>query len=114
MANRYGTREVLLTGRGGIYQKILDKRNVGFIQHYSTPELLFPETEEIANLNVLSHIWKEGDRFWKLSAQHYEGKAHLWWIIAWFNQTPTEGHLNIGDIVYVPLPLVRILDYLGV
>ena len=114
MITRYGARGVLLTGRGGIYKEIFDKRNIGFARHFSTPNLVYPEIEEIENLSVLGHIWKEGDRFWKLAAQHYDGKGHLWWIIAWFNQAPTEGHLNIGDVVNIPLPLNRILNYLDV
>ena len=114
MINRYGSRGMLITPRNGIYQEICDKRGIGFAKHFSTPNLSYPEIEEIQNLDVISHTWKEGDRLWKLAAKHYGGKGHLWWIIAWFNHAPTEGHLEIGEIVYVPLPLEKILSYLRV
>jgi hypothetical protein len=37
----------------------------------------------------------------------------MWWVIAWFNRMPTESHVELGEIVVVPLPLAKILDYLG-
>ena len=114
MITRYGARNILLTGAGTTYKDIIGRRNLRFVGHYSTPDMDFPSPQEIANLKTISHVWKEGDRLWKLAAQHYDGKAHLWWVIAWFNQTPTESHLKIGDIVYIPTPLRKVLNYLDV
>ena len=58
-------------------------------------------------------VWSEGDRYYKL-AQHFYGDSAHWWIIAWFNKKPTEGHINFGDLIYVPLPLERVISYYGV
>ena len=64
-------------------------------------------------LEMVGYIWKVGDRFHKLAEQHY-GDPTLWWIIAWFNRTPTEHHLRLGDNLQIPLPLERIIGILDV
>jgi len=114
MINRYSKRSVFRTSRLGMYRELMDARNVSGIRYYSTPDLDFPSVTEMGNLEILSHAWTDGDRLWKLAAQHYEGHSDLWWVIAWFNQTPTEGHIKVGDIIYIPLPLEKILNYLDV
>ena len=68
--------------------------------------------EEVASLNTLGHVWGMGDRFYKLAFEHY-GDSEKWWVIAWFNQTPTEFHVARGDIILIPFPLERVLKYLG-
>jgi len=35
----------------------------------------------------------------------------MWWVIAWYNQKPTEAHFNVGDVVYIPTPLANVLQY---
>jgi len=112
MISRYDTRIVFLNAREE-YEAKLEKRNTKFISQFKTANLTHPTVKEISNLNIINHIWKEGDRYWKLGAKYYN-RADLWWIIAWFNQMPTEGHVDIGDVVAIPLPLERILDYLEV
>ena len=34
----------------------------------------------------------------------YYGDAEYWWLIAWYNNKPTESHFKLGDVVYIPLP----------
>jgi nucleoid-associated protein YgaU len=48
-----------------------------------------------------------------LAHKHY-GDANLWWIIAWYNKKPTEAHVKMGDIITIPLPLDKVIRYLGV
>ena len=55
----------------------------------------------------------EGERLDSLAHKSY-GDASLWWVIAQFNQLPTEGHVKLGNILYVPLPLERILQYMDI
>ena len=58
------------------------------------------------------HIWNTGDRFSKLAAEHY-GDPTLWWVIAYFNKKPTDGHVKVGDQILIPedislvMPLVE-------
>tara|TARA_Y100000296_G_C5035208_1_gene186894 strand:+ start:247 stop:612 length:366 start_codon:yes stop_codon:yes gene_type:complete len=83
------------------------------IVHYATPELRHPTEGEISSLQNISHIWNRGDKYYKLAYEHY-GSGKYWWVIAWFNRRPTESHINIGDVIYVPMPFEKIMQYLGV
>jgi|ETNmetMinimDraft_21_1059911.scaffolds.fasta_scaffold619721_1 hypothetical protein len=86
---------------------------VKHIIHYETPVLRHPTEAEVAGLETTSIIWNRGDRFYKLAHEYY-GSGKYWWIIAWYNRAPTESHVNIGDLVYIPQPFERIMQYLGV
>ena len=50
----------------------------------STPKFNNVSSEDMKSLNVVDHIWKTGDRYYKLADQYYKDPS-LWWIIAWFN-----------------------------
>ncbi len=112
MASRYDNR---LIGRNDdeLYEDFFAKRNVEFIRQYRTGLLRHPTARDLADLETIGHIWKVGDRYFKL-AQKYYGNPQLWWVIAWFNQKPTEHHLKLGDGLRIPLPLERVLGLLDV
>ena len=107
MTSRYANRRI---GRNSLpqYKWILKDRDVSFIRQYFTGELHHPTSEELLELSPIGHIWKLGDRYYKLAYKYY-GDSTLWWVIAWFNQAPTDSDINIGDLVYVPTPLDKIL-----
>tara|TARA_Y100000034_G_C6678067_1_gene297961 strand:- start:311 stop:649 length:339 start_codon:yes stop_codon:yes gene_type:complete len=86
------------------------RRDVNMIAHYQTPNISFPTVEEIMDLTILSHMWTFGDRFYKLSDLYY-GDPNYWWIIAWFNQTPLETDIKLGDVLSIPLPLDELTSY---
>ena len=67
--------------------------------------------EQYANLQIAYHVWGEGDRYYKLAEKYY-GNPEDWWIIAKFNQKPTESHIKVGDIISVPTPLDLVLEYM--
>ena len=110
--SRFDDRE-MVNNSSETYEEQLDKRNVRTIKHYTTAVLDYPTDEEKRYLDVRSHVWKVGDRFYKLAAEFY-GNSEYWWVIAWYNRAPTEAHLNLGDVVYIPKPLETVLDYYGV
>jgi len=112
MTSRYDSRLIGLNG-SKIYRELFKKRNVGFIEHYTTPEMPYPTVDDLLDLSIISRPWQLGDRFYKLADQYYKDPA-LWWVIAWFNRTPTESHLEIGDVVDIPLPLERVLQLLDI
>lgn len=109
MPTRYDRRRVL-TNTNELYEKTLEDRNVNSIRYYSTPQMSYPSVEEIRNLTKVRHIWKTGDRYFKLAIEYYNA-AQYWWVIAMFNQKPTEADLSVGDLIYIPLPLQDILRY---
>jgi len=67
---------------------------------------------QILTLNLTSHIWKMGDRYYKLAHAYYND-PELWWVIARFNEKPTEAHLELGDVITIPLPIEKVLSFWG-
>lgn len=94
-----------------MYSKLFENRDVNGIKQYTTALLKYPEPAEMSTLTVISYTWKQGDHYWKLAHQHY-GRSDLWWIIAWYNKRPTEAHLKLGQTIFIPTPLSRILGLL--
>ena len=94
------------------YDSILEKRGLLLIKQYTTKEITYPTDDEMRDIAMIKHIWKVGDKWWKLSQIHY-GDPELWWIIAWFNQKPTESHCKNGDLILIPFPLENLYGYFG-
>jgi|TARA_R100000908_G_C3732642_1_gene131513 hypothetical protein len=107
--SRYFGRNKRLN-KNPLYQEFLDKRNVKQIEQYTSP--VFPELTPArrASIEYDTHVWKRGDKFYKLAYQYY-GDSELWWLIAWFNQSPTESHLRLGDRIMVPTFYERVMTY---
>jgi len=104
---RYLARKII-RNRFTSYRDLFEDRDVGEVRHYATPRLRHPTSREIGGLARLTHIWKVGDRYYKLAHKHY-GNAKYWWVIAWYNKRPTESHVRLGETIYVPSPLEEIL-----
>jgi len=96
-----------------LYENTFSDRDVEGVRQYTTPRLKHITKKQIASLTVISHVWKTGDRFFKLAHDHY-GDSTKWWIIAWYNRRPTESDVSYGDIIYIPHPLDKVMSYLGV
>ena len=112
MTSRYDSRKIGVNNTNQ-HKALIETRSVNYIRQYFSPELKHPTDEEISQLTLISHVWGMGDHFFKLSNQYY-GDPKLWWVIAWFNLTPTESHVKPGDVLQIPLPLDRILEYLDI
>ena len=109
MATRYSNRKVT-RNNNELYKEFFEDRGVNFIRQFRSPELKYPTASEISSLEKVGHIWGVGDRYYKLAHKYY-GSSTYWWVIAWFNKTPTEGSLKLGDTISIPLPLERILEF---
>ncbi len=109
--SRYENRTVVVNGNE-LYEKKLEKRGKKRVNQYNTPVYGYPSIEAIANTQRVAHHWTAGDRYWKLAAKYYNDMSY-WWVIAMFNQKPTEAHCNVGDTIYVPLPLEEALNLFG-
>jgi hypothetical protein len=110
-SNRYIDRSKI-DNSSYLYKKQLEDRGLNFIRHYTTPILRYPTDKEKESLLSIGHIWKTGDRYFKLAHKHY-GDSRYWWVIAWYNKKPTEAHLSLGDSVYIPTPLNKVLEFMG-
>ena len=107
MGKRYNNRKVF-TNRDEIYQNSLEKRMRKQVRHYNTAKFAYPSSTDLSNITKVPHVWSVGDRFYKLAAKHY-GTPTYWWVLAYFNQTPTEADLTLGDVMFIPFPLERVL-----
>jgi len=109
---RYNKTPILIND-SEYYRSLIKSRDVKRIQQYATPVLDNPTVAQRASILKNSHIWKYGDRFYKLAHQYY-GDERFWWVIAWYNATPTEAHLKPGDMIRIPVNLEQVLGILGV
>ena len=101
-SGRYNNR-VTRFNRSEIYEELRKERGVKQINQYLTQRIHTLTQDELSRITTVQHVWKTGDRFYKLAYQYYKNTEY-WWIIAWFNQRPTENHVNLGDILYIPFP----------
>ena len=91
MASRYEGRQRIINNLD-LYREVLKNRGVRQVEQYTTPVLQYPD----------------GKHYYKLADLYY-GDSTYWWVIAQFNQKPTEDQLSFGDIVMIPTPLEAIL-----
>ena len=94
------------------YSDILSKRKTNFIDHFSFEPYKILRIADIENMEIVNHTWVASDRFFKLADEFYSDPT-MWWVIALYNQAPTEFHLKLGDVIYVPTPLETVLFYIG-
>jgi nucleoid-associated protein YgaU len=81
------------------YKKEFEARGVKRIEQFRTPILKKFNTKTVP---YVERTWKDGDLFWKLSNEYY-GDPQYWYIIARFNNAPTEAHLSVGDLIKIPM-----------
>jgi len=110
MANRYANAKPFIN-TNDLYEEFFEERDVNYIEQYRTGILTQPSKAQRARLQTIKHVWGMGDRLYKLAYKHY-GDSTAWWIIAWYNLKPTESHFKEGDLVYIPLPLNRVMGLL--
>lgn len=102
---KYNTEELI--------QKILDRKNILAIKHYGTPSIKIPTYLDKINIQTTSEIWKRGDRLYKY-AEIYYSNPELWWIIALYNNKPTDAHFTIGEVFYIPTNLANLFEYTNI
>ena len=108
--NRYDNRTIF-TNTSEEYEEWLEGREVNSIEQYGTPFMIQPTPQIRATINSTFVIWKRGTSFQKLAAEHY-GDPTYWWVIAWYNFTPTEAHVKYGSSVEIPLSVEQALRVL--
>jgi nucleoid-associated protein YgaU len=101
----------ILKNSNEYYKSLIRSRNVKIIRQYATPILYNPTVADRRKVKTTSHIWKYGDRLYKLAHQFY-GDERYWWVIAWYNGYPTEAHIDTGRIIYIPLNIEQALKAL--
>tara|TARA_R110001583_G_scaffold51686_3_gene161183 strand:- start:893 stop:1231 length:339 start_codon:yes stop_codon:yes gene_type:complete len=108
-SNRYRGQKTF-NNSSETYEKVLDDKGLKFIRQYSTPTIQGLTKKQRARINTTDHIWKLGDKYYKLAAKYY-GDQNYWWVIAQFNFAPTEAHLTPGMVLKIPTSLEQITRY---
>ena len=103
MSDRYIRRKVF-ENRLPAYREQRKDRNIRLVNHFSTPNMKYPDPTQLRKISAINHVWTHGDR--------YYGEKNLWWLIAWFNMAPTESHLIPGQVIQIPMPLEVALSYM--
>jgi len=85
-----------------LYKEYFKERGIekGSIVQYKTK--FISDDYTINEVKCKAHTWSMGDRYYKLSYRYY-GNYSNWWLIAMFNQKPTEAHVKYGDTIWVPI-----------
>jgi len=105
-------KQTIFYNKNEAYKRFLKSRGLTQITQYDTPKFRNPTANEIIDLNTINHVWKHGDHYYRLAEQYYSD-ATKWWVIALFNQKPTEFHIDFGEIIFIPTPLESVMYYLG-
>ena len=91
------------------HRKLLDSRGVRRVEQYRTQPM---RDFEESDVEYYRRAWIQGDSFWNLSNEVY-GDPSYWYLIARFNNTPTEAHVNVGDVIKIPINLTTALQVIG-
>lgn len=111
MSGRYKNRR-LATNSERMYDKVFKKKGVKSIIQYPTPVFKRPTQEKLDSLVCQSYLWTAGDRYWALADKFY-GDRNYWYIIARYNNKPTEAHISEGEEIKIPLNLGQAIEVLG-
>tara|TARA_A100001391_G_C5017832_1_gene265004 strand:+ start:539 stop:880 length:342 start_codon:yes stop_codon:yes gene_type:complete len=109
--SRYANTEITSVDRRE-YSEIFKnraKKNALIIKFEKLKEL---KIEDLDGILLETHIWVPSDRFFKLSSKYY-GSPMYWWVIAYFNNTPLETDVKVGQKLLIPIPIENILEALG-
>ncbi len=107
-SGRYNFGNTILNSND-MYKKYLDRtRGLKSMLQFRSPTFKYPTEAQLDVLEFTTHYWQVGDRFFKLADEAY-GDPQMWWVIAMFNQSPTEAFVKTGDTIYIPTDLDAVL-----
>tara|TARA_B100000700_G_C14799726_1_gene739951 strand:- start:31 stop:378 length:348 start_codon:yes stop_codon:yes gene_type:complete len=110
---RYENRGIVSLEKGDMFKQIKKMRNRDSIRILATAQFNRLSEEDLDDIEYDSYIWTRGDRFYKLAFDFYS-EPEYWWIIALFNNAPTEQHLSIGEEIFIPKNPEFVAEILGV
>ena len=96
-----------------VNRKQIEIKSLDSISVYSTPRFRRITDQILQDLEYESYVWSRGDRFYKLAKDFY-GDVNYWWVIALFNNAPTEQHILIGEEIFIPSDLESVANILEV
>ncbi len=109
---RYKNQSIFINDEDAYKSYLKKSRGMENIRQFSTPKMFYPSSLQASSFRTITRIWGVGDHYYKLADEYY-GNPEMWWVIAFFNQKPTEFHVKPGDVIYIPVPLEAILYSIG-
>lgn len=109
--SRYNNRQII-RNRNKAFQEQFEKRDIEQVNHFTIPTIKNLNEDQLRNISIIQHVWKVGDRYSKLAHRYY-GDIRGWWIIAYFNQKPTEADVRVGDVILIPASPDEVLKIFG-
>ena len=92
------------------YKELFDDRGVTSIEHFET--FILNDSNYDISYSSLEHVWKRGDKLYKLAFEYY-GVYKYWWVIALYNNKPTDAHYELGDQVLIPNNPENIISFMS-
>jgi hypothetical protein len=102
---KYNTSELI--------KQVLDRKNIEGIRQYISAEFKMPTYLDRIDIKTVGAVWRRGDRLSKYAEKYYSD-PQLWWVIALYNNKPTDAHFTIGDIFYIPTDLNNLFQYVEI
>ena len=109
MTSRYSNTK-FFRNTSELYENVLEDRGLSSIDQYGTTTFKKLSYSDRRNLAIETHYWQTGDRLEKLASLYYND-ATYWWVIARYNQRPTDAHYKPGDLVYIPTPVTLAVSF---
>ena len=113
MARRYENKGTVELTKRDMFKQLKTLRNLDDVSLLSTSSFNRISDTDLEDMEYVSYTWSRGDRFYKLANDFYDN-PEFWWVIALFNNAPTEQHLSIGEEIFVPPNPEIVADLLGV
>lgn len=107
--NNYRDQRLLRQDMSPTAAGLLRKRGLNETIFYEFLKLRNADPEndqEFADLHktVETKIFSMGSSMYKYSYEYY-GTIDFWWVIAWYNNRPTDSHFKLGETVEIPTNL---------
>lgn len=112
MVDRNSNRTIYRNSEDSMSKQFKNRGRTSIAQ-YTSPNYNELTVDQIVTLDVADHTWRGNDSLTALAHKHY-GDITLWWVIAYFNEIGSEYDLDQGDIIGIPGPINRVLNYMGI
>ena len=105
MPNRNDYRSVVINDTN-LREKIHDRKFVDQVKILTRTPHNDISREEIREEWIFhkQEMYSLTNKMYRLAHKHY-GSPDYWWVIAWYNNKPTDSHFAVGDPIFVPFPL---------
>ena len=98
---RYTGREEIINDLEE-YETLIEKR--GKKEIVQNDFFNFNRSFTKSNFRVKKHTWAQGDKLYKIAGLYY-GDIKYWWLIALWNNRPTDADYILGQVVEIPYPI---------